>query len=284
MRRGRRLCSVLGGLLAAVQGVASHAASDPSVASPTDARLSFEVGVESFRWRELDDDGRRLLTEQGPRFMVGAALGNFLHADSGPIFEMRLGSRLGEVDYDGQDNNGRFVGTVSDYSGWVGEVNGGYRFPEFVQGVSIDLFGGMGLDNWRREINGGVNSIGQSVAGFTEDYGVAYLRCGIGIALHGASPGGYLQLGFRRPRSVSEEVRLQGRTINLSPGENAAAFLSYQVALGTPREEGAAGGYLRFYYAGYRFGKSEIEQIGASQVWQPRSDGDTLGVALGFHF
>lgn len=283
MRRGRRLCTALGGLLVAVHGVASHAASDP-VASAKDARLSFEVGAESFRWREHDDDGRRLLTEQGPRFMAGAALGNFLHADSGPIFEMRVGRHLGEVDYDGQDNNGRFVGTVSDYSGWFGEVNGGYRFPDFVEGVSIDLFGGAGLDHWHREINGGINSIGQSVAGFTEDYGVAYLRCGIGIALHGASPGGYLQLGFRKPRSVSEQVRLQGQTIDLSPGENASAFISYQVALGALREEGAAGAYLRFYYAGYRFGKSETEQVGTSQVWQPRSDSDTLGVALGFHY
>ncbi len=284
MRGGRRLCSVLCGLLMAVHGGISDAASAAAGASPTDARLALEGGMESFRWREFDDDGRRLLTEQGPRFVLGAALGNFLHADAGPIFEMRLGGHVGEVDYDGQDNNGRFVGTVSDYSGWYGEVNGGYRFPDFVEGVSIDLFGGVGLDNWRREINGGVDSIGQSVAGFAEDYNVAYLRCGIGIALHGASPGGYFQLGFRKPRSIGEQVAIQGQTLDLSPDERASGFLSYQVALGAPRAEGAAGSYVKFYYAGYRLGKSEIEQVGSSQVWQPRSEVDTLGVVLGFHY
>ncbi|MCC6208673.1 MAG: hypothetical protein IT488_11045 [Gammaproteobacteria bacterium] len=262
----------------------SYAASGSSPVSPTDARLALEAGAESFRWREFDDDGLRLLTEQGPRFVLGASLGNFLHANSGPIFEMRLGSRLGEIDYDGQDNNGRFVGTVSDYSSWFGEVNGGYRFPDFVKGVTIDLFGGVGLDDWRREINGGVNSIQQSVAGFTEEYGVAYLRYGLGISLHGASPGGYIQLGFRRPQTVSEQVRIQGQSIDLSPGESASGFVSYQVALGAPRAEGAAGSYIKFYYAGYRFSKSEIEQIGSSQVWQPRSEADTLGVVLGFHY
>lgn len=276
----RRLCSVAGGLMVAVHGGTSHGAL-PGPASTSHARVAIEAGAESFRWREADDEGRRLLTEQGPRFVLGAALGNFLHADGGPIFEIRLGGHLGEVDYDGQDNNGRFVGTASDYSGWSGEVNGGYRIPDLIAGVTIDLFGGVGLDNWRREINGGVNSIGQSVSGFTEEYDVDYLRYGIGILLRDASPGGYLQMGFRQPRSIGEQVRIQGQTIHLSPGEIASAFLSYQVALGPP---GASGSYVKFYYSGYRLGKSEDEQIGSSQVWQPRSDADTLGVVLGFRY
>jgi hypothetical protein len=39
---------------------------------------------------------------------------------------------------------------------------------------------------------------------------------------------------------------------------------------------------VKFYYAGYRLGKSEIVTAGSSQVWQPRSDTDTLGVMLGY--
>lgn len=283
MRGTRRLFSTLVGLVAGVHGLMAHAAS-PASAAARDARWSLEAGAESFRWREIDDDGLRLLTEQGPRFVYGATLGNFLHADAGVIFEMRLGGLLGEVDYDGQDNNGRFVGTVTDYSGWGGEIGGGYRFPDLVQGVTIDVFGGLGLDDWRREINGGTNSLGQTVSGFTEEYDVDYFRYGIGILLRDTSPGGYLQLGFRRPRSIGEQVRIQGQTVNLAPDEQASAFLSYRIALGSPRAASASGSFLRFYYTGYRFGKSQVEDIGSGLVWQPRSSLDTLGITLGYFY
>jgi hypothetical protein len=277
---------VAGGLLFAFHGV-TYAASPATIPAtlPSHARLAFEAGAENFRWREIDDNGQRLLTEQGPRFVYGATLGNFLHADTGIIFEMHLGGYLGEVDYDGQDqssspdpaDSGHYVGTVADYSGWYGEVNGGYRFADFIKGVSIDLFGGLGLDNWRREINGGVNSIGQSVSGSTEDYGVDYLRYGIGISLRDASPGGYLQLGFRRPYSISEKAQINGGTIVLSPGETASAFLSYRISLGR-----AATSYVKFYYSGYRLKKSPTVNIGSSFVLQPRSEMDTVGVTLGY--
>jgi hypothetical protein len=269
---------VAGGLLFAFHGV-TYAASPAttSAALPSHAQLALEAGAENFRWREIDDNGQRLLTEQGPRFVYGATLGNFLHAATGIIFEMHLGGRLGEVDYDGQDNNGRFVGTVTDYSGWYGEVNGGYRFAHFIKGAAVDVFGGLGLDNWRREITGGANSIGQSVSGFTEEYGVDYLRYGIGILLRDASPGGYLQLGFRRPYSISEKADINGGTIVLAPGETASAFLSYRVSFGK-----AAASYVKFYYSGYRLKKSPIVDIGSNFVWQPRSEMDTVGVTLGY--
>jgi hypothetical protein len=285
MRGSRRLCSVLGGLLFSLQCLTAQAAPpEPAGMSSPDARWSLEAGLESFRWREHDDDGQRLLTEQGPRFVYGATLGNFFHADAGMIFEMRLGGVLGEVDYDGQDNNGRYIGSVTDYSGWHSEVDGGYRFTDFIQGVVIDVFGGLGLDDWRREINGGVNSIGQSVSGFTEDYGVTYLRYGVGATLRDAYPNGYLQVGFRRPLSISERVQIRGQTVDLSPRETASAFLSYRIVLGSARTAAASASasYVKFYYAGYRLKKSEIEDLGSSQVWQPRSDVDTVGVMLGY--
>jgi hypothetical protein len=277
MRGTRRLCAVTGGLLCSFHVLTSAAAvADNSGSTSQDARWSLEAGLESFRWREHDDDGQRLLTEQGPRFVYGATLGNFFHADAGVIVEMRLGGLLGEVDYDGQDNNGRYVGTVTDYSGLYSEIDGGYRFVGLVQGVTIDLFGGLGMDDWRREIDGSVNSIGQTVSGFTEDYDVNYLRYGIGFTLREAYPNGYLQVGFRRPFSISEQVKIQGQTVNLSPGERASAFLTYRIMLG--RE----GSYVKFYYAGYRLKKSETEVVGPNQVWQPRSDTDTLGIVLGY--
>lgn len=283
MREARRVSSVVGVLLVCLHGLTALAASPGAAGRGSqDARWSLEAGMESFRWREFDDDGQRLLTEQGPRFAYGLTLGNFIHADAGIVFEMRLGGLLGEVDYDGQDNNGRFVGTVTDYAGWSGEVDGGYRFADLIQGVAVDVFGGLGLDDWRREINGGANSIGQSVSGFTEDYGVSYLRYGIGIALRDDRPGGYLQVGFRQPLSISEQVQIRGQTVNLSPREEASAFLSYRILLGTPREASASTSYVKFYYAGYRLKKSEIVDVGPSQVWQPRSDVDTVGILLGY--
>jgi len=281
MKGVRRLCSVMGGLLFSVHALTAAAAGDSGDASQY-ARWALEAGAESFRWRESDDDGQRLLTEQGPRFVYGVTLGNFFHADAGVIVEMRLGGLLGEVDYDGQDNNGRYVGTVTDYSGLYSEIDGGYRFAGAVQGVTIDVFGGLGMDDWRREINGGVNSIGQTVSGFAEDYDVNYLRYGIGFTLYDAYPNGYLQVGFRRPLSISEQVQIQGQTVNLSPGERASAFLTYRILLGGVRAANSAGSYVKFYYAGYRLEKSEVETVGGNQIWQPHSDTDTLGVMLGY--
>jgi hypothetical protein len=262
--------------------ITSAVAADFSGNMSQNARWSLEAGVESFRWSEFDDDGQRLLTEQGPRFVYGATLGNFFHADAGIIVEARLGGLVGVVDYNGQDNNGRYVGTDTDYSGMYGEIDGGYRFAGAVQGVTIDVFGGMGMDDWRREINGGVNSIGQTVSGFTEEYDVNYLRYGIGLTLVEAYPSGYLQVGFRQPISINEQVRINGQTISLSPGELASAFLTYRILLGESRAASSPGSYLKFYYAGYRLKKSEIEIVGPNQIWQPRSETDSLGVMLGY--
>lgn len=283
MKGARRLCSAMGVLLFSIPAV-TPAAGSGSVDAARNARWSLEAGMESFRWREFDDDGRRLLTEQGPRFVYGVTAGNFFHADAGVIVELRLGGLLGEVDYDGQDNNGRYVGTVTDYSGMHGEIDGGYRFAGLVQGVTIDVFGGLGMDDWQREISGGDNSIGQTVSGFTEDYDVNYLRYGIGFTFRDAYPNGYLQVGFRQPLSIGEQVQIRGQTISLSPGERASAFLTYRVLLGDAHGANAAGSYVKFYYAGYRLEKSETETVGSSQVWQPRVDTDTLGVLLGYLF
>lgn len=248
------------------------------------AQLLLEAGLENFRWRERDDDGERLLTEQGPRFVFGAALSNHPRMNDGMIYEIHLGGHLAEVDYDGQDTNGRYIGTVTDYSGWNVGINGGYCFAGLVEGAAVDVFAGLGMDNWRRDINGGTNAIGQPISGVAEDYSVDYLQVGLGVA-HGESyADGYLQMGFRRPLSIDEEARINGQTVQLSPREAASGFLSYRVFLGGPHAGKAPRSYLKFYYASYRLKKSGVVDVGANTVWQPRSNMDALGIMLGYAY
>ncbi len=252
---------------------------------PVADQLAVEVGIEYFRWQEFDDQDNRLLTEHGPRFLLAAALDNHARPDSGIILATRLNAYIASIDYDGQDTSQRFVGTTTDYHGWDFRVDGGYRFAGLASGnAALDLFAGVGMEQWTRDIKGGVNALGQPVQGLVEDYTVTYARAGLGLGHGNTLTQGYLSLGFRRPLSIEEDVVLSGVPLRLHPGERASIFANYKFSLRPDAHGRPFGMYLNLYYESYRFGKSGSATVGNLLVWQPRSNLDRFGIMFGHAF
>lgn len=279
-------CHQVAGLvcLLASSSLPLFAGDEPPQRSGAD-QLGIDVGIEQFRWQEYDDQGNRLLTEHGPRFVIAAGLDNHSRDDSGVVLSARLGGYLATVDYDGQDTGRRFIGTDTEYRGWDFRVEGGWRFADLVGGAAaLDLFGGLGMEQWTRDIRGGVNALGLPVQGLVEDYTVRYFRVGLGLAHNHVPPQGYLSLGFRRPLSVDEDVMLAGSALQLHPGKRISSFASYKLSLMQDAFGRPFGMYLRLYYENYRFGRSDAVIIDNLQVWQPRSHLDRYGVSIGYSF
>jgi hypothetical protein len=284
-RRPRaRLC-----LLALVCASASAA---PAAERPYDGPLSsadpnqyaIEAGGELFRWQEFDDDGRRLLSEQGPRAFVSGLVHNLTRRDRGLVYAARLRAFGGDVEYDGQDTDHVFVGTDSRYRGWEAMAQAGYRFVSSDGADAIDVMAGLATERWQRDIQRSTNALGSPVAGFIEDYRVDYFRASAGLLHRVRDFDGYLALGLRIPLSVDEEANVDGSPLTLHPGRRVSSFVSYKVSLASTRRGEPFGAYVEAFYAGYRFGKSPTRAGPGVLVWQPKSDLDTIGLTLGFSY
>lgn len=247
-------------------------------------RLAVELGVEAFRWQEFDDAGQRLLTEQGPRYSAALSLHNLARPQRGVLYALTLRGTAGTVDYDGQDNSGRFVATETSYGGYRLEAMGGYRFEPTMGARFFDLVAAIGFDYWERDIRSSRNAVGAPVSGLSEDYGVAYARLGIGIAHEGGPAPGHLGAGVHLPLSIRERVTVSGAPLRLEPGRGGALFLAYRVSLRADASGEPFGTYLRVSYDGYRLGRSPARAVGELAVWQPESDMDVFGLALGHSF
>jgi len=246
--------------------------------------VSIDVGVEYFRWQEFDARGRRLLTEQGPRYVLETLLGNNRGSQDGILYGILVRGYAGDVDYDGQDSNGVFTSSDTTYRGWGAELQGGYRFSVTAT-FSLDALLAAGVDDWRREIDNSINANGGAVGGFAEDYTVYYGRIGMGALLSASWADHYLQGGAKRPWSISEDPG--ALNIRLSPGEEWSAYVSYEMRF---RHTGPGRPFVRFYYDTYRFSKSSSERVSLAPpftsgfVNQPETDFDVLGVMLGYAF
>ncbi len=239
---------------------------------------SLNLGVENFRWQEFDDRGQRLLTEQGPRLVAGLGLGNSVNKGKGWIYELQLQGYFGKVDYDGQDSNGIFTSSDTNYEGWRAEFMTGLRKTSSRSALAADLLLGVGADTWKRDIDDSSNANGAAVGGFTEEYTVYYGRVGAAILWPHRAAESYFQVGAKRPFSIDEDVDVFN--VTLSPGEEWSAYAAYELRL----RGGKGVSLVRFYYDSFRFSKSDSKTVGLSTVWQPESDFDVWGVNFGYVF
>ena len=271
---------VLSKLLVAVLLLA--AAGNASAGESLRARLLPDItlllGAENFRWQEMDGNGNRLLTEQGPRYLAGAAVGNVVSRATGVLYEARIQGFTGDVDYDGQDSNGIFTSSDTNYRGWQAEIMGGYRISSPRSALSMDLHAVAGVEDWRRDIDGSINARGNPVGGFVEEYTAYYGRVGAGLLWPHRVATSYLQVGGRRPFRVEEDV--DAFNITLAPKEQWSAYAAYELRF--PAGRGTA--LMRLRYDSYRFNRSNSKNIGGSTVWQPESDMDIWGLSLGYVF
>ncbi len=276
-----RRTALAGVLLAALAGGAevSQAAVDDGL---TPGRFSVEAGAEAFNWREYDS-GQRLLSETGPRLRLSAAWGNVLTASSGLLFEVGVSGQIGEVDYDGQDNRGRFVASETRYYGYEAEAQTGYRHRLSGE-MAVDVFGGLNFTAWRRDIHSSVNSQGQAVAGFVEDYTVLSGRLGAGLMHSAGRLPARLALGAILPLDIDEELTIRGRRITLEPGRRVSGFASWQLSLAPAADGTPFGTYVRFYWKAHRFDASPARAVDDLSVWQPESHMDEIGLVLGMKY
>lgn len=241
--------------------------------------ISLFAGIENFRWQEFDDKGQRLLTEQGGRLVMGAALSNAERRSSGLRYGIDVRGYFGQVDYDGQDSQRVYTSTDSNYRGARAELGGGYRWQSVHDSVPVvDLLLALGADAWRRDIDDSINANGFPISGLREDYVIYYGKVGVGAQWPRAAYSSYFQLGLKRPLSTTEKVDVFD--VTLSPGKQWSAYAAYTLKVGGKGSRP----YISIYYDSYRFSKSSPKPVGSGIVWQPESNMDVMGVILGYEF
>ena len=249
-----------------------------------DMNTELNAGVEFFRWQEFDSTGTRLLTESGPRlFVSGTANSGIDNPDSRFFAEAVVSGYAGNVDYDGQDTNNIFTSSISEYSGYILEVYGGYRLNGM---IDMDIIAGTGINSWTREIRDENNAEGDLVTGIKEDYMVQYYTLALGLPQRYATANGYLKIGLKRPFNTSEDV--DQFNVKLSPGKELSGFINYKLTFNANARRRKLISSIMFYYDSFRLSRSKakVSVINGNtvQVRQPESNLDVMGIAIGHVF
>ncbi len=264
--------------------IAAPAVSADEVAS----KPSFAVnaGVESFRWEEFSG-GQRLLTETGPRLVVGITADHLQQGDQTNPYALEARAYLGVVDYDGQTQSGVSAKTDVDYFGVSAEAMGGLRLAGSPR---MDLLGGVGVDTWTRELQDGTTANGSVALGYREDYFILYGKLGPGFLFQNETSRSYLQFGLKYPLYTYERAYLADigfdSDVDLSPGKQLSGYAKWQMNWGRETDKPRFG--VSFYYDSYRFSASASKTVSAGSalysVHQPESRMDVLGARLEYYF
>ncbi|MGW8272984.1 MAG: autotransporter outer membrane beta-barrel domain-containing protein [Thermodesulfovibrionales bacterium] len=238
--------------------------------------------VQSFTWNEYEG-GRELLEEDGTLFGLGYAgrytfMGFLTVRPRGEIFG-------GEIDYDGQTQDGTPASTDTEYAGIKTEGDVGFRWGD-PRKATVEPFVGLGWRYWQRDIQDtvidGGNGIPIFVSGVTENWSTLYGRLGVrgDIALSEKVRiflEGTVKLSIDNQEEAEDVCTDYGcYDVDLEPGER----VSYYAELGLK----AAMFKVTAFYEGLRFSKSDPETIPGAIVWQPESEADIYGINLGVSF
>ena len=264
-------------MIAAPAVFADEAASKPVFA--------VNAGLESFRWEEFSG-GQRLLTETGPRLVVGLTLDHLQQGDQTNPYSAEARAYLGVIDYDGQTQSGVSAKTDVDYFGVSAEVMGGLRLA----GSRMDLLGGVGVDTWTRELQDGVTANGAVALGYREDYFILYGKLGPGFLFRSETRRAYLQFGLKYPLYTYERAYLTDigfdSDVELAPGKQLSGYAKWQMNWGRETDKPRFG--VSFYYDSFRFSASGSKAVSAAGTWysvhQPESRMDVLGARLEYYF
>lgn len=245
--------------------------------------------IQYFHWEE-ESAGRKLLTESGPIYGIGTAVGlNLLQTDtSGSLFMKAKGELFGGViDYDGETQAPSSLPVKTDvtYLGGKGEVNLGWSFP--AGRFAIQPFSGIGYRIWLRDLHDSTtrdrNGNTVQVGGYTEAWESAYTK--FGLTLTRTFDGGMqmfweggASFPFYNTNNVDiVENGIVTRTATIKPEGRWSAFGEFGVRTGKVR--------TAIFYQGYRTDQSPAVRISQSvAILQPRSTEDVVGVSVGYCF
>lgn len=238
------------------------------------AELALEAGAENFRWREFDA-GSRLLEETGPRLHLGVQWRHALENDPTVSIEIRGSGYIGHIDYDGLactlSGSCTPFQTTARYTGLTAE---GLMLRSSSPNSGGMIFGGAGVDAWRRNIRGDVN-----VSGAIEDWAVAYALAGVGARWFGDSWRRDARVGIKYPFYAAEYPDMTN--VTLEPKGRLSYFARF--ALDFVRGDRPQWG-VGVYYDSYRFAASDKERFESGAppqtivIFQPESRQDVIGV------
>jgi hypothetical protein len=231
------------------------------------ADIGLTAARESFRWREYDAAGARLLEETGPRYHFGAEWRHALRSDERLSLRLRGSLYFGDIDYDGQActiSSGSCTPfqTDADYNGVTAEGILAWRIGPIGQ-----VFAGGGFDSWRRDIKGRGN-----VSGAIENWTTFYAAAGGGASWRYPSIHLDARAGLKLPIITDEETDF-GVSLNPKGRFSIFAELSTDVMQGDRAVWGVG-----LYYDSYRFDESDRERAGSLVIWQPESRQEVVGV------
>ena len=242
--------------------------------------------LQYFSWEEFNN-GRHLLTEEGPLFGIGGGARFDLYRKR---LMLKVQGELfgGDVHYRGQTQlnpnpalSERPVKTSVVYFGTKLETDLGWRMP--LADGSVEPFAGLGYRWWLRSLDNStfVDATGNVVpaGGYTELWQTLYTR-----------------LGMRGSYAVSREMTFFAEAGGKYPflNRNSADFPGAGNVTVEPdprwsmfAEVGARYGKIRtaLFYEGFRFGQSQPVPIsGTAALLQPKTDSDIFGVSVGWCF
>ena len=258
----------------------------PQSAAAVPFDFGAKAGWESFRWKEVDENGDRLLEETGPRYTINAFLGNTMRPKSGFIYNVDARLYFGIVDYDGQTQDGVPAQSDTYYSGFTLEGTSGIRLGPAGGNFNWDVIGKLGYDTWVRDIDDTVDAIGRRVSGAQESYFVLNLRLGTGPKWQVSRWIGRFIAGLKYPVWTSEYLDKEDsgldENVTLRPKGRLSAFVDFSNRIRLSRKVHLQ---VDAYYDSYRFDRSDRESTTMGGVpvlvWQPESSQDVIGVQVG---
>lgn len=230
--------------------------------------------IESFNWKEFDDDGSRLLEESGPRF--GAGFAYYRVFRDGMTLKPRVELYGGHVDYDGQTQSGIPVKSNTNYFAFKFEIDAGGRLGS--QNVSVEPFGGFGFRVWSRDIEDSVTVTGTPAYGYLEEWSTFYFRAGMRMdALMPSEVKWFLEAGVKIPLYTENYISdLSYENLTLKPKGRVTPFA--EAGFRAQRFK------MSMYYDSMRFRKSNVVSDGIYYYWQPKSESYVIGIRIGRSF
>lgn len=237
-------------------------------------RFSAYIGLDKFHWDE-HDQGQKLLDEDGYLYDVGLQLDNFNMAERGTVYQFHVGYKGGKVDYDGQTQSGTPIDSKTKYENLYIEYNLGYRFLSS-PGMSFDLLAGIGHEQWRRILQDTTTASGTPVFGYTEKWGVTYLKATAGVNFLSPRWAHHLHLGVKAPFVVKERVDIVNA--DLEPKGKPAGFAEWGSDFLDEKQRPLYG--LTLYYEEATFDESAV----SNGFYQPDSKRHETGARFHVYF
>jgi len=248
----------------------AHAGEEPA----SSFKHGIQVRYEYFEWREFGLNDEQLLKESGYR--VGVQWDTRSLREIPPDWSARLLLYLGDVDYDGQTQAGEPIQSTTGYYGAQGE--GSLHVPMYVrETLSIAPFAGLGAHSWIRQLD---NTGGFSDTGYDEWWISLYGQGGIGVRWTLPRGEWFGRAGLRYPfwnRAEYDFTLPDGTSdIDVEPGNDVSLFADLGYAWKN---------YLfSVFVEENNYKKSDTVTTGAFNVYQPKSEQQSVGVQFGVAF